>query len=197
MNLAFLHALGMRRHAQATAVAAEVLQRASGPRGGRFIQPADLHFRPGGIQRHDLHRARIHYAMGHGASALRLAGRWSPPAGKPPPGRLVIQAAATLALVVGFGLDRGVSRGWSISPRRSFGCSSCLVGVSLFVLRRREPRTPRPYRAPWYPLVPLLFCLSSLFMVYASVVWAVPTIAPLRSPLVGGYYDRRGGDGLF
>jgi len=40
------------------------------------------------------------------------------------------------------------------------------------VLRRREPDAPRPYRVPLYPLVPVLFCLSSLFMIYASLTWA-------------------------
>ena len=32
-----------------------------------------------------------------------------------------------------------------------------LVGVSLFVLRRRDPDLPRPFRVPLYPVLPLLF----------------------------------------
>lgn len=34
-----------------------------------------------------------------------------------------------------------------------------LSGVALFVLRRRMPDAPRPFRVPFYPLVPLLFVL--------------------------------------
>ena len=30
-----------------------------------------------------------------------------------------------------------------------------LVGVSVFVLRYREPATERPYRVPGYPVTPL------------------------------------------
>ena len=37
-----------------------------------------------------------------------------------------------------------------------------LTGAALFVLRRREPDTPRPYRAFGYPLVPALFVLVTV-----------------------------------
>ena len=48
-----------------------------------------------------------------------------------------------------------------------------LVGVALFVLRYREPQLARPYRVPLYPAVPVIFCLSSLFMVYKSLAYAL------------------------
>ena len=48
-----------------------------------------------------------------------------------------------------------------------------LVGLSLFALRYREPDTPRPYRVPWYPVLPILFCLSSSFMLYACLRYAM------------------------
>ncbi len=38
-----------------------------------------------------------------------------------------------------------------------------LAMVCLFVLRRREPNMPRPYRAPWYPILPALVLAMSLF----------------------------------
>ena len=47
-----------------------------------------------------------------------------------------------------------------------------LTGLSLFVLRRRDPETPRPFRVPLYPLTPLLFCATSAYLLYASLVYA-------------------------
>jgi amino acid transporter len=44
-----------------------------------------------------------------------------------------------------------------------------LAGVSLFVLRAREPGIERPFRVPLYPVTPALFCLSSAYLLYASV----------------------------
>ena len=54
-----------------------------------------------------------------------------------------------------------------------------VVFTPLFVLRRREPDTPRPYRAWAYPFAPglaLIFALS----VEASLIWADP-----RSSIIG------------
>jgi amino acid transporter len=47
----------------------------------------------------------------------------------------------------------------------------CVAGV--FVLRRRRPEMPRPYRVPGYPVVPALFLLASFGMV-ANALLADP-----------------------
>ena len=47
-----------------------------------------------------------------------------------------------------------------------------LTGVALLVLRARDPRTPRPYRVPWYPVTPLVFVLVSTAMLVAVVLQA-------------------------
>jgi amino acid transporter len=46
-----------------------------------------------------------------------------------------------------------------------------LTGISLFVLRRKDPHTPRPFRVPLYPLTPILFCLASAYMLWSSVAY--------------------------
>src|SRR5690606_26918792 len=46
-----------------------------------------------------------------------------------------------------------------------------LMGISVFVLRRRDPDRPRPFTVPLYPLTPLLFCLSSASLLYSSLVY--------------------------
>jgi amino acid transporter len=48
-----------------------------------------------------------------------------------------------------------------------------LVGVSLMVLRWREPAVARPYRVPGYPVTPILFSLSSAYMLRAGLDYAV------------------------
>ncbi len=44
-----------------------------------------------------------------------------------------------------------------------------LSGLSLFVLRIREPATIRPFKVPLFPLVPLLFCAMCTYMLWASL----------------------------
>ena len=46
-----------------------------------------------------------------------------------------------------------------------------LVGLSLFVLRRRDPGRERPFRVPLYPVLPLLFCATSAYLLYSSLAY--------------------------
>ena len=41
-----------------------------------------------------------------------------------------------------------------------------LTVLALFVLRRRRPDLPRPYRAWGYPVVPAIYVLVSVFFLY-------------------------------
>lgn len=45
-----------------------------------------------------------------------------------------------------------------------------LAAVAIFVLRRREPGAPRPFRTPGYPVTPAAFVLSALIIVGNTVV---------------------------
>jgi amino acid transporter len=44
-----------------------------------------------------------------------------------------------------------------------------LAGISLFVLRIREPNAPRPFRVPLYPVLPLAFCMACAYMLWSSL----------------------------
>ena len=46
-----------------------------------------------------------------------------------------------------------------------------LVGISLFILRRREPNGEIPYRVPLYPLTPIVFCASCAWLLYSSLAY--------------------------
>jgi amino acid transporter len=63
-----------------------------------------------------------------------------------------------------------------------------LTGVSLLVLRRREPHAVRPFRVPLYPLTPLLFCATCAYLLYSSLAYtgagALVGVAVLAAGLV-------------
>jgi APA family basic amino acid/polyamine antiporter len=42
----------------------------------------------------------------------------------------------------------------------------------MMVLRQREPDRERPFRAPLYPLTPLVFCATCVYMLYSSIDYA-------------------------
>ena len=47
-----------------------------------------------------------------------------------------------------------------------------LSGFAVIVLRVREAQVERPFRVPFYPLPPLIFCGSALFMLWKSLLHA-------------------------
>jgi APA family basic amino acid/polyamine antiporter len=55
-----------------------------------------------------------------------------------------------------------------------------LAGASLFVLRRREPHVPRPFKVPLYPLTPAIFCAVCAYMLWSSLSY-------VRSQELGGF----------
>jgi amino acid transporter len=63
-----------------------------------------------------------------------------------------------------------------------------LSGAALVVLRRRFPDTPRPFRVPFYPWLPLAFMATSAYMVWASVAYvhvgSIVGVAVLAAGLV-------------
>jgi amino acid transporter len=52
-----------------------------------------------------------------------------------------------------------------------FWCFFLLAGLSLFVLRIKDPEISRPFRVPLYPLTPLFFCMTCVYMLRSSVVY--------------------------
>jgi amino acid transporter len=46
-----------------------------------------------------------------------------------------------------------------------------LVGIGLFVLRARDPATPRPFKVPLYPVTPLIFVATCAYLLYSSLAY--------------------------
>ncbi|MFO0876991.1 MAG: amino acid permease [Gemmataceae bacterium] len=48
-----------------------------------------------------------------------------------------------------------------------------LTGLSLFVLRERDKHIERPFKVPFYPELPIIFCLTCGYMLYSSLDYAL------------------------
>ncbi len=46
-----------------------------------------------------------------------------------------------------------------------------LIALSLLLLRRRDPGRSIPFRVPLYPLIPVVFCITCAYMLYASLMY--------------------------
>ena len=172
VTLAFVHALGFEGVRGSSAVASQVLELGMGPLGGKAISLLICISALGAVNGMIFTGARIYYAMGTDHKRYAWLGRWSPRLGTPVTS-LVVQAAITLGLVFGFGLSKNGFESMVKFTAPAFWIFLLLVGIGVFVLRRRDAHVPRPYRVPGGFVTPVLFCLYSFYMVYTSLDYAI------------------------
>src|SRR5207245_10848401 len=47
-----------------------------------------------------------------------------------------------------------------------------LTGLSVFILREKDRHLARPFSAPFYPLLPLIFCDTCAYMLFSATAYA-------------------------
>ena len=167
-NLAYLRALGMGGMAASDAVAADTMRAAFGGPGAGVMSAIVVVAALTSANATLITGARGVYAVGRDFPALAAVGRWDARHGSP---RLavLVQGGLSLALV---GLAATALDGFRLAVEYTapvFWLFFLLVGIALFVLRRRDPDAPRPFQVPLYPALPALFCGTSAFLLYSSL----------------------------
>jgi amino acid transporter len=171
VNWAYLRGLGLAGVAGSRAVAADLLERAVGPGGGRLVGALIAVCALTSANAAVFTGARTAYALGRDFRAFAFLGRWN--AGPRTPGNAILaQGAVALALVVVGASTRNGFETMVEYTAPVFWLFFTLSGVSLLVLRKKEPDVPRPFRVPFYPLTPLLFSATSAYLFYASLAYA-------------------------
>jgi amino acid transporter len=112
--------------------------------------------------------ARVYYALGRDLPGLKFFGIWSA-RGENPSRAFLLQGAIALALV---GLGAVSRNGFKTMVEYTspvFWLFMTMVAVSVFIFRRRDP-TPS-YRVPFYPLTPIIFTATCIYMLYSSLAY--------------------------
>jgi APA family basic amino acid/polyamine antiporter len=172
INFAFVNTLGYEAAGQSTAIATSVMEVRFSGWGGGFVSALICISALGAINGMILTRSRIYTAVGQDYPQLAKLATWNPRTGSPEPA-IRLQTIATLLPVVGFGLWGSAFESMVIFTHPVFWFFFFMVGAGLFVLRRKDPGAPRPYRVIGYPVVPALFCASCVWMFYSAVSWAI------------------------
>jgi amino acid transporter len=170
VNAAYLSALGLAGVRESTAIAANVLRIAWGEVGAMLISGILIVAALSTANATAFTGARSNYALGRDFSIFRFLGQWNERTSTPR-NAFLVQGIISLALV-GFGaLSPGGVQAMVEYTSPVFWLFILLVGVSLFVLRFKDPAAERPFRVPLYPLTPLVFCATSGYMLYSSLAY--------------------------
>jgi basic amino acid/polyamine antiporter, APA family len=170
LNLAYLRGLGLDGIARSEVVASDLLRRALGEYGSKFISILIALSTLGAASGTIFTGARTNYALGQSFTPLRFMGRRQVRTNAPV-GALIAQGAIALALVVFGAWQR---RGFETLVEYTapvFWLFFLLAGISLFVLRKKDSARLRPFRVPLYPLTPLLFCAACTYMLWSSLAY--------------------------
>ncbi|WP_129791917.1 APC family permease [Sphingosinicella sp. CPCC 101087] len=169
-NLAYLRVLGLGGLAASETVAADLLDRAFGAPGLLLMSALVAIATLTSANATMITGARSAYALGEAHRPLAWLGRWNSRTGTPGTAVLVQGAAALLLVAIGSLTRDGFETAVAFTAP-VFWFFFLLVGVSLFVLRRRDPAAPRPFRVPLYPLLPLIFCATTFYLLYSSIAY--------------------------
>jgi basic amino acid/polyamine antiporter, APA family len=174
INLAYLNALGLGGVATApeTAVAGYLMRLTFGETGAWLISLLVAIAALTSANATIFTGARTNYALGRDFAVFAPLGRWNAQADAPI-NAFIVQGAISLALVgLGMWTREGIQTIVDyITP--VFWFFLFLVGISVFILRRKYPNAERPFRVPLYPLTPVIFCLTCLYLLYSSLTYAL------------------------
>lgn len=160
--------LGQEGMARSEAVAADLLNAAFGPVGGKIISVIVAVSALTSMNATMIVGARTTYALGRDWPMLAALGIWDGKRGTPAIAMHIQCIAALLLVAVGTWQGSGFKSMVEFTAP-VFWIFFLLSGLSLFVLRRREPDAERPFQVPLFPLLPALFCLICAYMLWASL----------------------------
>lgn len=169
-GLAFLKGLGLDAMSRSEVVAADLMRKVFGEGGAGFVSFLIAMSALGAINATIFTGARSTYALGRDFSHFSVLGHWQARANTPANALLLQGAIAAILVLLGALTRKGFATMVEFTAP-VFWLFFLLTGLSLFVLRRREPEVPRAFMVPLYPLIPLIFCASCLYMLRASVAY--------------------------
>ncbi|MEL6162994.1 MAG: amino acid permease [Cyanobacteria bacterium J06628_3] len=168
VNLALIRGLGLAQMAESQAVVADLMRLNMGEKGAVLTSCLVAITTFCSLNATILTGARANYALGRDFSIFAFLGRGYE---STPANALIVEGAIALALVM---LGTFARKGFETMVEYTapaFWFFFLLSGISLFVLRKREPDVNRSFKVPLYPLTPLVFCGICIYMLQASLVY--------------------------
>jgi APA family basic amino acid/polyamine antiporter len=163
-NVAYLYVSPLERIAQSRLIAADTMQAIFGQAGVAFISVVVMLSAFGALNASMLASPRVFFAMADDGLFFRTVAKVHPRYNTP---YVAILLAAGLG--VAFVLTRTFEQladtfVLSIWPFYAFGVAA------LYILRRKRPDLPRPYKVPGYPVLPAVFIAGVVYLVVNALV---------------------------
>ncbi len=168
VNWAFWRGLGLEGLAASKAPAADLMGAAFGANAGLITAIAIALATITSINATIVVGGRTTYAAGTDWPLLNALGTWD--AARGIPARAILAQSAVAIGLVGYGaLQPDGFRAMVDYVSPVYWAFILLSGIAVMVLRVKRPDVERPFRVPLFPLLPILFCGSAVFVLQSSV----------------------------
>ncbi len=190
VNMAYITGLGFETARTKGRLPELLLTQPFGEYGGKAMSILVIISALGAVNGHIFTGSRVYATMGNDHRLFGWLGHWKPGRGAPILA-LIAQALITLGMLSTFGTEEGhdfinqnLTRvgikpaAWNADTTFEtlvshtapvFWTFFLLTGLSLFVLREKNPNLARPFSVPFYPVLPIIFCNSCVYMLYQSI----------------------------
>lgn len=171
VNLALFYGLGLEALAKSQAPASDLVLRGMGLWAEWLVSALVALAALTSINATMIVGARSNYALGNDWLHLRFIGQWRADRGVPVVAYLV-QSLICFALI---GLGSLYADGFEAMVEFTapvFWGFLFLVGLGLMRLRQIDPNAVRPYKVPFYPVLPIIFCVTCGYLTYSSIMYA-------------------------
>jgi APA family basic amino acid/polyamine antiporter len=181
INAAYLYVLPVATVASSGLVAADAMQRVTGGAGAAVIAACVMLATFGTVSASAIADPRVFYAMAVDGLFFRRIGLVHPRFQTP---HIAVAVCGALSV-----LYIWVSTFEALAAQFILGVWPlyALTVAGLIWLRRRRPDADRPYRAPLYPLVPIVFLLAATALLVGSMV-ELPIVSLINFAIIGASY---------
>jgi amino acid transporter len=170
-NMAYLSALGHAGIAGSQVVAADLMNAALGKWGALALSVIVAASALCSANATIVTGSRGGYAFGRDYSMFGFLATWQEGASSPA-NSLLAQGGIALVLIAFGAVTRNGFEAMVAYTAPVFWLFLALVSLAVIILRHKLPDTPRPFRVPLYPFTPILFLVTSLFMLYSTLNYA-------------------------
>ena len=167
VNAAYLLGLGRAGVAASSAPAADLFKLAFGERSGVLLSAIIAFSCMKSVNATIFFGSRGYFAVGLDWKIFGWLGQWH--ACGAPRRAIALQALISLTLIGLAGFTRNGFQSIVEFTAPVFWFFILLVAIAVFVLRRKYPDLPRAFRVPLYPVVPAIFTLTSLWLLWSSL----------------------------
>jgi basic amino acid/polyamine antiporter, APA family len=170
VNWAYLSVFGLAGLRKTFTPAADLVGQEFGPAGATVTAIIVCFMALSTINASIFTGARTSWALGHSFPLFGALGR-SGAGGDVPVNAVLLQAAICLVLIALGSTTRSGFEYMVYYTAPVFWLFMILVGLSLFILRAKDPAHERPFRVPLYPLTPAAWCCIAAYMFYSSLTF--------------------------